>query len=64
VEVSEEGLTEFFSVLLPLLDERQRRLAAGATARLLGRGGPTVVARTAAMSRSTVITGTKEALRI
>ena len=60
MEVSEEGLTEFFSVLLPLLDERQRRLVAGATARLLGRGGPTVVARTAAISRSTVLTGTKE----
>jgi Rhodopirellula transposase DDE domain len=60
VEVSEEGLSEFFSVVSPLMDERQRRLVAGAAARLLGRGGPTVVARAAEMSRSTVVAGAKE----
>jgi hypothetical protein len=60
VEVSEEGLERFFSVMSPLLDERQRRLLAGATARMLGRGGTTLVAKVAGMSRSTVTDGTKE----
>jgi Rhodopirellula transposase DDE domain len=60
VEVTEEGLEEFFSVISPLLDERQRRVVAGATARLLGRGGTTAVARTAEMSRNTVTTGATE----
>jgi len=39
VEVAEEQLTEFFSTVLPLLDERQRRVVAGAGAKMLGRGG-------------------------
>jgi Rhodopirellula transposase DDE domain len=60
VEVSEEGLERFFSFMSPLLDERQLRLLAGATARMLGRGGPTVVARASGMSRNTVLDGTKE----
>lgn len=60
MEVSEDRLGRFFSFLLPLLDERQRRLLAGATARLLGREGATVVARASGMSRSTVTDGTKE----
>jgi len=38
VEVAEEQLTEFFSTILPLLDERQKRVVAGAGAKLLGRG--------------------------
>jgi Rhodopirellula transposase DDE domain len=59
VEVSEEGLGEFFEFLLPHLDEKQSRLVAGATARLVGRGGITVVARSTGMSRNTVIAGTK-----
>jgi transposase len=60
VEVTEEGLEGFFSVVMPLLDERQQRLVSGAAARMLGRGGTTTVARTAHMSRSTVTTGAKE----
>jgi len=55
VEVSEESLERFFSVMSPLLDERQRRLLAGATARMLGRGGTTLVAKVSGMSRNTVI---------
>ena len=39
VEVAEEQLTEFFSTVMPLLDERQRRVVAGAGAKMLGRGG-------------------------
>jgi hypothetical protein len=60
VEVTEEALEEFFSVVMPLLDERQQRLIAGAAARMLGRGGTTTVSRAAGMSRSTVTTGSKE----
>jgi hypothetical protein len=60
VEVTEEGIEGFFSVVMPLLDERQRRVVAGAAARMLGRGGTTVVAPTADMSRNTVITGTRQ----
>lgn len=58
--MTEEGLEGFFSVVMPLLDERQQRLVSGAAARMLGRGGTTTVARTAHMSRSTVTTGAKE----
>jgi len=32
VDVTEDELTEFFSVVSPLLDERQRRVMAGAAA--------------------------------
>jgi hypothetical protein len=60
VEVTEEGLEEFFSAISPLLDERQRRVVAGAIARLLGRGGTSAVARAAEMSRNTVTTGAAE----
>jgi len=61
VEISEERLEEFFSFMAPLLDERQRRLMAGALANILGRGGPTVVARASGMSRNTVIDGARQA---
>ena len=60
MEVSEEGLGEFFAVLGVVLDERQRRLLAGAAARMLGRGGTTLVARVSGMSRSTVTDGARE----
>ena len=60
MEVSEEGLEEFFSFMGSHLDERQRRLLAGSMARLVGRGGVTVVARTSGMSRSTVTDGAKQ----
>ena len=54
MEVTESGLQEMFAAVLPLLDERQRRLLAGAQARALGHGGIGMVARTAGMSRTTV----------
>jgi hypothetical protein len=60
VEVAEEQLAEFFSTVLPLLDERQKRVVVGAGAKMLGRGGVSLVSRTAAMSRNTVITGARE----
>jgi DDE family transposase len=60
VEVSEEALADMFAVLSPHLNERQRRLLAGAQARAVGRGGVAAVARASGMSRSTVSTGAGE----
>jgi hypothetical protein len=40
VEVAEEQLAEFFSTVLPLLDERQKRMVVGAGAKVLGVGPP------------------------
>jgi hypothetical protein len=59
VDVTEDELTEFFSVVSPLLDERQRRVTAGAAARMLGRGGVSVVSRAAGLSRNTVMSGAR-----
>jgi hypothetical protein len=56
----EESLAAKFEVLFPHLDERQRRLAAGAEARALGRGGIRVVARAAGMREGTVSRGVAE----
>jgi len=60
VEVTEPALQEMFATVLPLLDERQRRLLAGAQARALGHGGIGVVARAAGMSRTTVSAAMRE----
>jgi len=60
VELSPERLQEFFVAVTPLLDERERRLVAGALARSLGRGGPTRVAEASGLSRNTVISGARE----
>jgi len=59
VEVTEAALAGMFATVMPLLDERQRRLLAGAQARALGRGGIEAVVQAAGMSRTTV----QEALR-
>src|SRR5678815_3904975 len=63
MEVTEEALAAMFAVLGPQLDERQRRLLAGAQARALGRGGVAVVARTSGMSHSRVPLGIRESDR-
>lgn len=60
VDITDEALSDYFKAVLPHLDERQRRLVAGATAVLLGHGGRTKVAEAAGMSRSTVIKGVTE----
>jgi transposase len=52
--VDGEALGAMFKNVLPHLDERQRRIFAGATARALGRGGIAAVAEAAEMSRSTL----------
>ena len=60
MEVTPESLERFFGVMSPLLDERQRRLLAGAAAQMLGRGGQARVTEASGMSRNTVMTGTRE----
>jgi len=55
VEVTSEALARFFDVVLPHMNEVQRRVVAGATAEMLGRGGKTAVATASGMSRNTVI---------
>ncbi len=60
MELSEEGLAEFFSTAFALLDERQRRLVAAAMVAALGRGGQARVAEATAMSRNTLLTGAAE----
>jgi hypothetical protein len=57
---AERALAAKFEVLFPHLDERQRRLVAGAEARALGHRGIRVVARAAGMREGTVSRGTAE----
>jgi len=44
VEITRESLAAYFKVVLPLLDERQRRLVAAAAVTMLGPGGQARVA--------------------
>ena len=55
MEVTSEALARFFAVVLPHLNEVQRRVVAGAVSEMLGRGGKTAVAAASGMSRNTVI---------
>ena len=59
VEV-QDSLAGKFAALFPHLDERQRRLVAGAEARALGHGGIRAVARAAGMREGTVSRGVAE----
>jgi len=54
VEISEKALGGMFDTVLPVLDERQQRVLAGAQARALGRGGIAAVARASGLARATV----------
>ena len=47
-------LASKLALILPHLNERQRRLVLGAEARALGHGGVSMVARAAQVSRTTV----------
>ena len=60
MELDEGALGVAFSVMLPHLDERARRIVAGSLARALGRGGVAFVARSSGLSRSTVTTAVNE----
>ena len=53
-------LAQKFSTILPLLDERQRRLWLAAEARAIGRGGMQAVAAAARVSRVTLRRGMEE----
>jgi Rhodopirellula transposase DDE domain len=56
----EGPLAAKFEAIFPHLDERQRRLLAGAEARALGHGGIRIVARAAGMREGTVSRGVAE----
>jgi hypothetical protein len=61
--IMEEALAQLgrrFAVVLPHLNERQRRLAVAAEARLLGHGGVRAAAQVAGMSETTVRRGVAE----
>ncbi len=60
MEITNESLSGFFEVVLPLLNERQRRLVAAAAVPMLGRGGQARVAEASGLSRNTIIGGTTE----
>ena len=62
MEANREELARFFGVVLPHLNEVQRRVVAGAMASGLGRGGKTAVAEAAGMSRNTVIKAEREVI--
>jgi hypothetical protein len=55
MEINDESLARFFDVLLPHLNEVQRRVAVGAASVMLGPGNKTRIAAAAHMSRNTVI---------
>ncbi len=59
-EVSDEALAQKLGRILPLLDERQRRLVLGAEALMLGYGGIRRVARAAMVDEDTVSRGARE----
>ena len=62
--MSQSGLDEVlaakFAVLMPQLDERQRRFLLGAEAIALGRGGIAIVVASLGISRPTVTRGVAE----
>src|SRR5450755_1952932 len=59
-EIDERRLAAKFEVILPHLDERQRRLLLAAEARSLGHGGVSLVSRASGVSRVTVTAGVSE----
>ena len=60
MEDTQGALAAKFGVILPHLDERQRRLLLGAEARALGHGGIRAVARAAGVGEVTVSAGVRE----
>ena len=60
MEIDERVLAAKFEVILPHLDERQRRLLLAAEARSLGHGGVSLVSRASGVSRVTVTAGVSE----
>jgi len=62
VEATREELARFFAMVMPHLNEVQRRVVAGAIASGLGWGGKSAVAEASGMSRNTVIKAEREVL--
>src|SRR6267142_3860097 len=60
VVVTREMLAAKYGLILPHLDERQRRLLLGAEARALGHGGIRLVAAAAGAGEATVSRGVRE----
>jgi transposase len=60
VELSPEALASFFETTLPHLNEKQRRVVAGAMVEALGWGGQARVVEASGMSSSTVNTATQQ----
>lgn len=60
MELPPEGLRAFFETVMPHLNEKQRRVVAGAMVAALGRGGQARVVEATGMSTSTVNTATRE----
>jgi hypothetical protein len=60
VDEMEELLAAKLAVVLPHLDERQRRLLLGAEARVLGHGGIRLVAKAAGVGENMVSRGVSE----
>ena len=58
--IHEYDLQQKYEAILPLLNERQRRVIAAADARVLGRGGVSQVARASGLSRTTIHRGMAE----
>ncbi len=62
MEASRAELARFFEVVLPHLNELQRRVVVGAMAVGLGRGGKSAVADASGLSRNTVIKAEREVI--
>lgn len=60
MDTDADELSQFFDAVLPHLNETQRRLVGGGLAKVLGRGGKTLVAEASGMSRNTVTKGQAE----
>lgn len=60
---AEQDIRAKYRALLPGMDERQRRLWAGAEANVLGRGGVALVVRATSLARNTVVRGLAELTR-
>ena len=58
--ITAQDLQAKYEVVLPLLDERQRRVVAAADAISLGRGGISMVAGASGLSRTTIHRGIAE----
>ncbi len=58
--VTDQGLEQKFATILPLLDERQRRLLLAAEARSLGYGGVSKISKASGISRATIQTALKQ----